>query len=48
MTPPKAQEKRKEEVALQMEEMEKQLRTTEKLLNEAMQLWTTLEEDEKV
>jgi hypothetical protein len=48
MTPPEVREKRKQEVALQMVEMEKQASAVEELFDRATQLWTMLEEDEQV
>jgi FtsZ-binding cell division protein ZapB len=48
MTPPEVREQRKAEVALQLAEMEKQVNTTAGLFDKAVQLWTTLEEDEQV
>jgi chromosome segregation ATPase len=48
MTPPEVREKRKQEVAIQIAEMEKQASAVEELFDRATQLWTALEEDEKV
>jgi hypothetical protein len=48
MTLPEVREQRKIKVALQLAEMEKQFNTAAKLFDKAVQLWTVLEEDEKV
>jgi len=48
MTLPEVREKRKAEVALQLEDMGKQVNTAAELFDKLSHLWTTLEEDEKV
>jgi hypothetical protein len=48
MTPLEVKEQRKQEATGQMGEMEKQVSATTRLFDRVAQLWTMLEEDEKV
>jgi hypothetical protein len=48
MTPLEVKEQRKQEAASQIDEMEKQISAATGLFDRAVQLWTTLEEDEQV
>jgi hypothetical protein len=46
MTPPEVREQRKQEVAIQITEIEKQESVAEEMFDRVAQLWTMLEEDE--
>jgi DNA repair exonuclease SbcCD ATPase subunit len=48
MTPPEVREQREQESSLQITEMEKEARKVEELFDRTTQIWTILEEDEKV
>jgi archaellum component FlaC len=48
VTPMKVREQRKLEVAIQINEMEKQVSAVEELFDQATQLWKMIEEDEQV
>jgi hypothetical protein len=47
-TPPTVKEQRKQEVTMQLQEIEQQFSTTTELFDKATQIWTKLEEDQKV
>jgi archaellum component FlaC len=48
MTPLEVREKREWQASFQIDEMAREVREITKLFDETMQIWTTLEEDEKV
>jgi hypothetical protein len=48
MTPPEVREKREQQTTFQIDEMEREAKEVAELFDRTAQIWTTLEEDEKV